>query len=49
MNVHVRAQLLPLEVAQFIVRREVRGGETRAALQANHFHARFAKLGRETA
>ena len=43
----VRAQILPLEVAQFIVRVEVLGGETRAALEPDDFHARFAELGRE--
>ena len=43
----VRAQILPLEIAQFVLRLEIRGGEARAALQADHFHARFAKLRRE--
>ena len=43
----VRAKFLPLEIAQFVVRVEVRSGQARAALQANDFHARFAKLGRE--
>src|SRR6266550_5420380 len=43
----VRAQFLPLEVAQFIVRAEVRGLKTWAALQANDFHARLAEFGRE--
>ncbi len=43
----VRAQFLPLEVAQFIVRAEVRGLKARAALQANDFHACLAEFGRE--
>ena len=43
----VRAQVLPLEVAQFVMRVEVCGRQTRAALQPNDFHARFAELGRE--
>ena len=44
---YVRAQFLPLEVAQFIERAEVHGGQTRAALQTYDFHARFAQLGRQ--
>src|SRR5580700_11339849 len=43
----IRAQLLPLEVPQFIVRVEIRGAEARAALQTHDFHSRFAELGRE--
>src|SRR6266403_5919162 len=43
----VRAQFLPLEVAQFIVRAEIRGLQTRAALQANDFHACLAEFGCE--
>src|SRR5258708_7551986 len=43
----VWAKLLPLEVTQFIMRIEIRGAKARAALQANDFHSRFAKLGRE--
>src|ERR1035437_422548 len=47
MALHVGAQLLPLEVAQFIVRGEVRRGKPRTALQADDFHPGFARLGRE--
>ena len=43
----VRAQVLSLEVAQFIERAEVRSGQARPALQPNNLHACFAQLGRE--
>ena len=43
----VRAKILPLEVTQFIVRVEIRGAESRAALQANDLHSRLAQLSRE--
>src|SRR5580700_5774864 len=43
----VRAKILPLEISQFIVRVKVRGGEARAALEADDFHSRFSKLGCE--
>ena len=43
----VRAKLLPLEIAQLVVRVEVRSGKARAALEANDFHSRFAEFGRE--
>ena len=44
---NVRAKFLPLKITQFIVRVEVRGAKARATLQANDFHSRFAKFGRE--
>src|SRR2546426_4650612 len=43
----VWTQILPLEVPQFVLRAEVRGGQPWATLEANDFHARFAKLGCE--
>ena len=43
----IRPQLLPLKIAQFVMRAEIRRLKSRAALQANHFHARLAKFGRE--
>jgi len=45
----IGAEILALEKAQFIVRREVLGLETRSALQSDDFHARLAELGREDA
>ena len=45
----VRAQILPLEVAQLVVRLEVLGLEPRAALEPDDLHAGLAKLGREDA
>ena len=40
-------QVLPLEVPQFVLRAEVRGSQTRSALQANDFHSCLAELCRE--
>ena len=42
-------RVLALEIAQFVVRLEVCGGQARAAFQADDFHARFAEFGREDA
>src|SRR6516164_2726751 len=43
----VRAQILALEIAQFIVWVEVLSGQARPALQADDLHARLAELGCE--
>src|SRR5215470_18332737 len=43
----IRAQILSLEVAQFVLWAKVFGRKTRAALQADDFHTRLAELGRE--
>jgi hypothetical protein len=43
----IRAQVLPLEVAQFVVCGEIRGRKTRTTLQADDFHASLAELGCE--
>jgi hypothetical protein len=43
----VRAQVLPLEIAQFVLRGEIRGGVPRAALETDDLHAGLAELGRE--
>jgi hypothetical protein len=45
----VRPQILPLEVAQLIMRVEILSGQSRTALEANHFHSGFAELGRKNA
>src|SRR5262244_1042572 len=47
LTLDVRAQILALEIAQFIVRVEVLGGQARPALQADDLHARLAELGCE--
>jgi hypothetical protein len=43
----VRAQILPLEVAQFIQAREVRGVVTRTAFEGDDLHARLGELRRD--
>ena len=43
----VGAQILPLEITQLIVRIKVLRGEPRTALEPDHFHSRFAELGRK--
>src|SRR5215471_10779289 len=45
----IGSQILTLEEAQFVVRSEVLGLETRSPLQADDFHPRLAKLGGEDA
>src|SRR5215471_20860558 len=45
----IRAQVLALEVAQLVLRREVLGAQARAALEPDHLHAGLAELGRENA
>src|SRR5437899_11142088 len=47
LTLYIRPQVAPLEIAQLIVRTEVRRSQTRAALEANDLHARFAEFGRE--
>ena len=42
-------QILALEIAQLVVRLEIRGLEPRAALEPDHFHAGLAELGGEDA
>src|SRR5262249_19157372 len=49
LTLDVRAQILALEIAQFVVRVEVLSGQARPALQADDLHARFAELGCEDA
>ena len=41
----IRAQILPLEIAQFVLSGEIRGGVPGAALKADDFHAGLAELG----
>src|ERR1700730_3490995 len=43
----IGAQILPLEITQLIVRIKVLCGESRTALDPDHFHSRFAELGRK--
>src|SRR5262249_55158590 len=45
----IRAQVLALEVAQLVLRREVLGAQARAALEPDHLHAGLTELGRENA
>src|SRR5262244_3721242 len=49
LTLDVRAQILALEIAQFVVRVEVLRGQARSALQADDLHARLAELGGEDA
>src|SRR5205809_1023868 len=45
----VGAQVLALEIAQLVLRREVLGAPARAALETDHLHAGLAELGRQNA
>src|SRR5262249_8507945 len=41
---HVRTQIAPLEISQFVLRAEVRRGQTWAAFQADDLHTRLAEF-----
>src|SRR5207248_4124710 len=45
----VRAQILPLEITQLIMRFEIRSPEPRPAFQSQHFDSGFAEFGGEDA
>src|SRR5262244_1588909 len=49
LTLDVRAQILALEIAQFVVRVEVLSSQARPALEADDLHARLAELGCEDA